>query len=138
MAKLIYTCFSPNRPQGDELEFTGDISAFIRSMQNVNLKSNKVCFKWRLDYGLCDYHKQKQLNAELNSGPVFLAIWTRDCDLMESYQAYKFANMHEANKAVHSEYENAEGPVEVSYITEEDFNEFNGYTFDRAAEQAGY
>lgn len=72
------------------------------------------------------------------SGEVYYAFWARDCDLCESAYAYSFANEFEAGEYIDAFFDGAEGPSTCTKISKDEFDRYEGWSRDLAAEAAGY
>lgn len=145
MAKLFYTITMQGRPAPGEVEFKSTdfvkgytLSDHIRMMQHRNSKISDMKFVWRLDFGLCDYHIEQERIKQQAPQKLYYQVWERDCDLMESYSLLTASSFADAEYKMNEIYNNAEGPVEIIAITEEEAAEFKASSFDRVAYQAGY
>jgi len=80
--------------------------------------------------------ENKILHARLKEEgcKVYASIWFRDCDMAEGSYAYEFDSFEEFKEWEKREYESAEGPMSISLITKEQFDNFQSSSRDLVLE----
>ena len=75
-------------------------------------------------------------------GKVRLAVWSRDCDLCEITEMVIInPSVVEYENFIYHVHADAEGPISIQFMTEEQAEEFEPYTYDRGLaifEERGY
>ena len=92
-------------------------------------------------------HSRELINTKLKDhthkdGKVRLAVWSRDCDLCESTEMVIINPIVvEYENFIYHVHDDAEGPIGIQFMTEEQAEEFEPYTYDRGLaifEERGY
>jgi len=105
--------------------------------------SAEDCFSeaWKLASSIHKNEDSEEMMFDsVGSGnPVYMSIWERDCDCMEVTYAKKFSG----RVAFKHWFETVlmpgiEGPYNIAWLTEDEYNSFKVSRRDRAAEQMGY
>ena len=90
--------------------------------------------------GRDDLEQRVEVNQLIKSlehdGSVYVQIWGRDCDMVESVRVTKIpAGFYHYRKLYDREYDNAEGPCSVCLISKEDAEDIgDGFYRDHIAE----
>lgn len=90
--------------------------------------------------GRDDLAQRVEVNQLIKSlehdGSVYVQIWGRDCDMVESERVTKIpAGFYHYRKLYNREYDNAEGPCSVCLISKEDADDIgDGFYRDHIAE----
>ena len=90
--------------------------------------------------GRDDLAQRVEVNQLIKSlehdGSVYVQIWGRDCDMVESKRVTKIpAGFYHYRKLYNREYDNAEGPCSVCLISKEDAEDIgDGFYRDHIAE----
>lgn len=90
--------------------------------------------------GRDDFAQRVEINQLIKSlehdGSVYVQIWGRDCDMVESERVTKIpAGFYHYRKLYDREYNNAEGPCSVCLISKEDADDIgDGFYRDHIAE----
>lgn len=102
------------------------------TVKNGDLKIITPWFEWTIWF--FDRKLGKVLCALRLSRPIYVVVWSRDCDMFESTTARKFYSRWEYRNAEMHMIEWSEGPCSMNEITKQEYNEFKSTFRDRAFE----